>query len=156
MKHTSFDPAVGKPIAYAIWEDGKLLESGKIHDTKEITIIVCQCSQVYIEDQFFSQNPKTLKDLAHVTGKIMGCCELVGVPYKLIAPTTWQSKVKLLGKKPKDIKPYRWKKMKAKMIKEAAQGVCYREVEDEDEGAAILIGYAMGAEHERTGEISFL
>lgn len=155
MRSASFDPAVGKPNAFAVWEDGILIESGKTHETIEIAVIIGSCDIVYIEDQFFSQNPKTLKDLAHETGKIMGCCELAKIKYKMVAPTTWQSKVDLLGKKPKDISPYRWKKMKAKMIKEAAQGICYHEVADEDEGAAILIGYAMGGKDGNKNEFQF-
>ncbi len=155
MRHTSFDPAVGKPVAYAIWEDGKLLDSGKTFHSDEVHGVIVGSRFVFIEDQFFGKNPKTLKDLAHEVGKIMGCCEYARIPYIMVAPTTWQSKMGLLNRKPKGISQYNWKKMKEKMIIETAQGICYRKVKDVDEAAAILIGYAMGENREIRNELQF-
>ena len=148
MKIIAFDPAYNKTVAYAQWNDGVFISSGKCNGVREINGLMDGCDLVCIEDQFLKFNAQTLKKLAFCSGKIQGCAEWLGIKIKIVAPTTWQSRAGLLNKKPEGIKPHRWKPMKAEMIRSKAEEICGETVIDEDEGAAILIGYAMGKRHE--------
>ena len=144
MRHTAFDPATGKPTAYAVWEEGSVRSTGKVTDVSGFLQAMDNSDHVYIEDQYFGRNIKTLMGLCKETGKIMACCDFNEIPYTLVSPSTWQSVVSLYGRKPYGISAYKWKKSKAKMLMEKAEEICGSEVEDEDIAAAVIIGFAIG------------
>ncbi len=100
------DPHITKPYAIAVWKDGKLLDANKMQGLEAIGIMIGIADKVFIENQYYGGNSRTLTDLAHSCGKIMGLCEYLDIPYTLVMPTVWQSAFGLTGKKPKDILPH--------------------------------------------------
>ncbi len=137
------DPAYAKPHTISIFKEGQYIESVKTTFLSEILYNCRGAEMVYIEDQFFSRNAEVLKNLAQSTGKIMGVLEYSYIPYTLVRPITWQSKLKL-PRKPKDISRYRWEKLHIRHIIDKASELSGQKITDEDIGAAVCIGYAMG------------
>jgi hypothetical protein len=84
--------------------------------------------RVFIEDQYLGFNYNTAKELTLVTGKLMGACEILGIKCERMNVATWKSRVGLIGKD----------KKKERLIARANE-IC--PVIDEDEAAAVLIGY---------------
>lgn len=138
------DPAVSKPVGYGVISGGKLYKSGHFETMTQALRILALADMVYIEDQFLKNNPNTLKKLSHSTGKIMGLCEVLSVPYELVSPSTWQNRVNLPGKRPAELSDYRWKKEKAERMVLTAKDITGHEAKNDDEAAGILIAYSMG------------
>lgn len=146
----SIDPAYAKPIAFAVWSvKKKLLLTGKAAETIELKDFISRAEKIYIEDQYFQNNPKVLKLLSRCVGEIIGICKMLGIDYELVSPATWQSRAGLIyGEKPEHLTTHYWKLDKINHLKAYASLIVDSEVEDEDIAAAVLIGYSIGVEDE--------
>ena len=149
------DPGGSKPHAIAGYNYEGLVSVFKTSDIQEISTSIKLSEKVYIEDQYYGGNAATLILLSQKTGMIMGLCELHGVPYEMVASTTWESYFNL-PKKPRKSKKdpdriipsdYMWKKQHYQDIINKAQEYTDIKVKDEDYGAAILIGL-WGVKHD--------
>ena len=144
------DPATNKPIAYAIWRDGKLVVTGKTDDLIKIADTLQSADKVYIEDQYLGLNPKTMAGLVRCTGEAIGICKMVGTEWELVYPATWMSRIKFkYGKNTEKLSQHFWKKKKAEMLRQKATEITGVAFENEDEAAAAMIGYAMGVVNEK-------
>jgi len=144
------DPATkAKDHAISILKDNKVVVIYKSHNIPEINEIFLKwgVEKVYIENQFFSVNPKTLKDLAHETGKIMGILELLETPYDLVAPVSWQA-YHNIPRKDKSLSAYNWKKQHQSDLIYKATLLSNYVIKDDDEACSVLIAL-YGGQFER-------
>ena len=153
MTIMGIDPACGKEIAYAVWQfkkdvmtktdQWKLICTGKTWDIEELAESIGKMDVVYIEDQFFSVNPHTLKRLAQVAGECIGVCKIVQSKYVMVAPSTWQSKLKFnYGRNTEKLSQYFWKKKKEEYLMKFASDLIGSPIDDPDVSAAMLIGFS--------------
>lgn len=150
MNFITIDPHVTKSYAYSIWLDDKLDDFGHFTSMLVIENMLNDdfVDEIYIENQYLSKNFNTALGLAHNTGKIMGICEFVGLPCKLVNAGWWKSKIPELQAYDKDkslSKHYRRKAKKNIMIVRAGEVIRKyypnHKVEcDEDIASAVLIG----------------
>ncbi len=144
----AIDPGGTKPHALAYFNQGKLDFVYKSDYIRLISKAINYANRVFIENQYGGKNRATVILLSHRTGMLMGLCKLHETPYEMVAPVTWQSWHKI-PRKPKDITDYKWKKLHKQHQIEKAEELTGHKPEDEDEAAAILIGYwAIHREHE--------
>ena len=133
------DPGGIKPHTIAAFSNGKLYEIEKSQDINRINWAIVKSTKVFIESQYYGGNPSTLILLSQRTGMLMGLCELHGIPYVMVHPKTWQSYFNI-PKKPKGMTRYKWEKQHYQNIVDKAQEYTDIKIEDEDMGAAVLIG----------------
>ncbi len=110
MRLISFDQA-SITSGYAIFEDGKYIDSGVITKSNKIPIIdrvpqmaaaICAkikesgADVVCIEGVQTQSNQKTVIDLARLQGGIMMWCNIKKIPLHMLTPTEWR---KILGYK---------------------------------------------------------
>ncbi len=146
------DPSTGKkPIAWAVWQNDKLILTGKVEDSKDMAETMKNSDLVLIEDQYFQNNPQSLKKLAQCAGECVGICKMVGTESRLVAPATWQSALEFsYGKRPRTatfqgeekkepMSAHFWKLDKISYLKAFASELIGSPVEDVDIAAAILI-----------------
>ena len=139
MPVAGIDPAYGKPFAYAIFDDyNVLIKTGKFNTMDEMPKELICCDKMFIEDQFFSRNPKIYKILSQYAGKIMGICEFAKIPYEMVHPKTWQAYFKI-PKKDKSLSAYHWKKLHAEQIIFKARDLTNQLINDDDIACAVLI-----------------
>ena len=145
----AIDPGGTKPHALAYYKRGKL---DFVYTTDNIQLIgkdIEYADKIFIENQY-NGGFNSLVKLCQKTGMIMGLCELYGKDYEMVYPTVWQEYFHLLSRRPKEITKYKWGKIRAQNFIEKAEELTGYKPEDEDEAAAILIGYwAIHREHEQ-------
>lgn len=104
MKVIAFDQA-SLNTGWAIFEDGKYIDSGVITKSKSIPIIdrvpqmaASICAKIkesgadvaVIEGIQTQSNQKTVIDLARLQGGIMMWCSIKKIPLKILMPTEWR------------------------------------------------------------------
>jgi hypothetical protein len=134
------DPGGSKDHAISWFSGDKWICSDKTSDIHRISKIIKGIEKVYIESQYYGGNAATLILLCHRVGMIQGICELFGIEYTMVAPSTWQASIGL-PRKPKGISSNKWKKQHEQDIIAMASDVAGIEQEDSDIAASILIGY---------------
>lgn len=141
MVIASCDPGYSKPHAFSIFKSGQLQNFALLDNYPDIYDLMIRwgVEKVFIEDQFFSVNPKTLKDLARETGKICGVLEILETPYEFIMPKKWQSWHKL-PLRPKDLSVYKWKKIHAQQQIDLANKYSPKLIISDDVAASVLLG----------------
>ncbi len=145
----AIDPGGTKPHALAFYSNEILDIVTKLDNIQLISKDIKYVDKVFIETQY-NGGSHSLVNLCQRTGMIMGLCELHGTPYEMVLPTIWQGYFHMLGRRPKEITKYKWGKIRAQNFIEKAEELTGHKPEDEDEAAAILIGYwAIHREHEQ-------
>lgn len=148
MRVLSFDQST-KISGWAIFEDGKYCEHGKIDlhkekdaqkrfHTMEFAILDLikekRPDTVLIEDVVLQRSPAVMKMLSQLQGIIIGYCDGVQIPIHIYYPTAWR---KLLS--------FKQAKVKREGLKQQAIDLVlkqYNIVADSDEADAICIGMA--------------
>ena len=118
MRLLAFDQATIN-TGWAIFEDGKYIESGLISKNNKISIIdrvpqmaaaICakikesKVDCVFIEGIQTQSNQKTVIDLGRLQGGIMMWCSIKNIPLRILTPTEWRKILdyKLGPKVPRD------------------------------------------------------
>ena len=136
----AIDPGGTKPHALAYFEQGKLDCVYKSENIYLISRDIEKADKIIIETQY-NGGSHSLVNLCQKTGMIMGLCELYGKDYEMVLPRVWMSYFDLLSQRPKEITRYKWGKIRVQLFIEKAEGLTDIKIEDEDEAAAILLGY---------------
>jgi len=97
MKILGIDPAAGKPNAYCIFENDRVIEWGKFKDyeTYQDIIIRKMIKHVFIEDQYLGINFNAAKKLIEVQSILKYIAESLGCDVKLIHPKSWMSAIRI-------------------------------------------------------------
>lgn len=92
MINLYIDPAYSKPIAWAMFENGKLFSYGSCDRAGlyDLESKIIDCDQVYCEDQMIVTASDAIKKLIRSAGWVEGLCIYVGVPFELINPRSWK------------------------------------------------------------------
>lgn len=95
MRIVSVDPASAKPLGVALLDEHGLVSAG-LFSYKELYIFLdhMRPDMVVVEDQYMFKNYNTAKQLSWSTGKVMGICEVLGLPYQEMNVAHWKSVVK--------------------------------------------------------------
>ena len=95
MRVVSVDPASAKPLGVALADEYGLISAG-LFSYKELYTFLehMRPDIVVVEDQYMFRNYNTAKKLSWSTGKVMGICEVLEIPYQEMNVAHWKSVVK--------------------------------------------------------------
>lgn len=150
MKILAVDPHITKEYATAFFLDRLLFQVGYM-DIHKLGKQVPHADHVYVEDQFFASNKKTLRMLSQSAGKVIGLCEYFEVPYTLVHPITWQSKAGIRLRK-EGRKNKEWKDYKANLYIQKAKEIAGDDrvnIPNDDVAVAVIMAWVMGVDGDR-------
>jgi Holliday junction resolvasome RuvABC endonuclease subunit len=82
----------GQPIVYGKWSYSECNSESLLEQQKELDRLLEEfpCKKAFCEDQFFGNNPDTLKKLSRVTGVMLMTCAKHGIEVELVYPAQWR------------------------------------------------------------------
>ena len=127
----AIDPHGARPHAVAMYE-GETLVACYDMDLSQLWRYIRHYrhpERVFIEDQYFHKNVKTLKSLSSAVGEIKGICAVRDVEVGMINPAHWQKHYGFAGRK----------KAKGEYLARVHE-MGFEQCRTEDHAVAILIG----------------